>query len=530
MLSSPGFEAYLLDQVQAAVTTTDLTGAITHWNRGAETLFGWTKEEALGRDFRELFISPSDAEVANEIRDAVLTGSGWEGEFPIQRKDGHLVLAYSTLSPIRDGDGEVLGIVSVSVDIGDRVRQERLLAARNEVTNALAEAESLVEATPRVLQGICDNLGWEVGALWQVDQSARVLRCVDLWHTPSVTMPEFERASREKLFTPGIGLPGRVWSSARSAWIPDVTQDDNFPRAPYAAREGIHGAFGFPILLGNEVLGVLEFFSREIQEPDDQLLQALSVIGSQIGQFMERKEAEEAVRESEARKSAIVEAALDSIITIDHEGHIIEFNPAAEKTFGYPRSDVIGREMAELIIPPSLRDQHRAGLAHYLATGEGPVLGQRLEFSAIRADGTEFPVEITISRVDLPGPPMFTGYVRDITQRKQAEERLRESRERLRLAVEAGRLGTWHYDIVTEAVTWDETLERIFGVPPGSFGGRFEDYAERLHPEERGRVLASIERARESGSDFEFEHRIFRPDGSLHWIQSQGVCIKDYTG
>jgi PAS domain S-box-containing protein len=309
-----------------------------------------------------------------------------------------------------------------------------------------------------------------------------------------------------------------------------VAKDDNFPRADPAAREGLHGAFGFPILLGDEVLGVLEFFSHQIKEPDADLLSTMSVIGSQIGQFIERKEAERAVLESEARKSAILEAALDCIITIDHEGTVLEFNPAAEQTFGYPRDEAIGKELAELIMPPTLRERHRAGLARYLATGEGPLLGQRFEFTGMRADRTEFPVELTVTRVDLPGVPRFTGFIRDITHRRAVEERLRESRERLRLALEAGGLGTWHYDIATGAVTWDETLEQIFGVHPGTFGGSFEEYQQRLHPEEREWIVARIEQARQSGSDFQLEHRVIWPDGSTRWIEGTGMCIKDPAG
>ncbi len=452
MLSSKGFEAYLLDQVRAAVAAIDLTGAITHLNRAAEHMFGWETAEALGCDFRDLLVSTGDLSQADDILTAVLAGQNWEGEFPIQRKDGAHILAFTTISPIRGADDAIVGVVSVSVDITDRVRKERLINARTAVTRALAEASSLTEAAPAILQAACENLGWPVGALWRVDQETGVIRCVDVWHAPGADVAEFERVSRESLFPPGVGLPGRVWSAGHSAWIPDVAEDDDFPRAPSAGREGIHGAFGFPILLGDEVLGVLEFFSREIQEPESDLLLALSVIGSQIGQFIERKGAEQAVLESEARKSAIVEAALDCIITIDHEGRVLEFNPAAEKTF------------------------------------------------------------------------------RDITRRRAADERLRESRERLRLALEAGRLGTWHYDIATGAVTWDETLEEIFGLPHGTFGGTLHDYRDRLHPEERDWIMATVDRARESGSDFEIEHRVIWPDGSIRWIDARGQSIKDDTG
>lgn len=141
-----------------------------------------------------------------------------------------------------------------------------------------------------------------------------------------------------------------------------------------------------------------------------------------------------------ARKTAIMKSALDAIVSMDHEGKIVEFNPAAERMFGYRGPEVIGKPMAEVIIPPSLRESHYRGLAHYLATGEGPVIGKRLELTALRADGGEFPVELTISRVELPGPPLFTGYLRDITERKRAEEELERSFEALRKTDEERRI------------------------------------------------------------------------------------------
>ena len=146
-----------------------------------------------------------------------------------------------------------------------------------------------------------------------------------------------------------------------------------------------------------------------------------------------QRQADKEVRQSEARKTAILETALDCIITMDHEGKVVEFNPAAEKTFGYRRADVIGRQLASFIIPPSLRERHSKGLSHYLATGEGPVVGKRIELPALRADTTEFPIELTITRISMDGPPLFTAYLRDISERKQHEAALRESEEKLRL-------------------------------------------------------------------------------------------------
>lgn len=150
-----------------------------------------------------------------------------------------------------------------------------------------------------------------------------------------------------------------------------------------------------------------------------------------------QKQTQAHLSESEEREAAILYASLDAVITMDHEGRVLEFNPAAQKIFGYERAEVLGRVMSDLIIPPSLREQHRRGLAKYLATGEGPVLGQRLELMGMRADGTEFPVELTITLIAGSDQPVFTGFVRDITQRRQAETTLRESEERFRLVVRA---------------------------------------------------------------------------------------------
>ncbi len=146
-------------------------------------------------------------------------------------------------------------------------------------------------------------------------------------------------------------------------------------------------------------------------------------------QAEEARKSRAALAKIEARKTAIFEAALDCIVTMDAAGRIVEFNPAAEALFGYERSEVVNRPLADVVIPVPLRDLHRDGLARYLASGEARVLGRRIEITALRRDGSEFPVELTITRVDLPGPPLFTGYLRDITARHRAEEALRRSSE-----------------------------------------------------------------------------------------------------
>jgi PAS domain S-box-containing protein len=175
----------------------------------------------------------------------------------------------------------------------------------------------------------------------------------------------------------------------------------------------------------------MEFFSRALREPDERLLWTMRVVGSQVGQFVARRQAEGEVRASESRMRAMLEAALDAVVTIDHRGHVLGWNHAAETTFGYRADEATGREMAELIVPPRLRAAHRRGLARFLETEHGVVLDRRLELTGVHKNGAEFPVELTITRIGLPGPPTFTGYLRDITDRKAAEAELQASRARL---------------------------------------------------------------------------------------------------
>jgi len=308
------------------------------------------------------------------------------------------------------------------------------------VARSLAQTAEPSEALARALRAIGESLGWRLGTLWEpVPDRPEALTCVETWHAFGVPAEEFETASRAISLASGEGLPGRVWASGQPAWIPDVLADENFPRAPAARRAGLHAAFCFPIRSARGVLGVIEFYTGEARRPDLGLLRTVTAIGDQIGQAVERRRDSEALSAKEARHRAMLDAALDCVVTMDHEGCVVDFNPAAERTFGHMASDAVGRDMAELIIPAELRESHRRGLARYLATEKEVILDRRLEITGLRADGTTFPVELTITRIDVPGPPTFTGYLRDITDRKAAEAELRASRARIVEAADEAR-------------------------------------------------------------------------------------------
>jgi C4-dicarboxylate-specific signal transduction histidine kinase len=222
---------------------------------------------------------------------------------------------------LRDESGRPRRMFGTVQDISERKRAEHRLMAQYTVTQILAEAATLQEATLKILRAGCELLDWDMGALWRIDREVGVLRCVEVWHKESVEVLQFAAASRESTFSIGMGLPGRVWSSHEPAYISDVAQDAKFLRAAIAAREGLHAAFGFPILLGGEVLGVMEFFSREIRQLDQDLLNMMAIIGSQIGQFIERKRAEEALHHAQVELTHVNRVATLGELTasIAHE-------------------------------------------------------------------------------------------------------------------------------------------------------------------------------------------------------------------
>ncbi|WP_017314665.1 PAS domain S-box protein [Mastigocladopsis repens] len=202
------------------------------------------------------------------------------------------------------------GYIGSCVDITDRKRAEWHLTAQYAVTSVLAESATISEATPQILQAICEHLTWDLGEIWIVEQPANVLRCLDIWQRASLELQEFEALTRQTTFERGVGLPGRVWSDNQPVWINDVVEDGIFLRTKIAAQAGLHTAFGFPVRSGNTILGVMTFFKQEIQQVDRDLLMIMTSLGDQVGQFIQRKQAEEELNRQNLRSQLFTEITL----------------------------------------------------------------------------------------------------------------------------------------------------------------------------------------------------------------------------
>jgi PAS domain S-box-containing protein len=289
----------ILEGTADAVFVKDVSGRYVLMNSTGARFVGKTVAEVVGGNDTSLF----PPEVARLVRDqdVQVMSSGRTHTFEVVSTiAGALRTFQSMKTPYRDPQGNIIGVIGVSRDISERKRARQRLQAEHDVARALAEFDSLPEAALRILQSVCENLGWDMGFFWAVDAAGETLRCVQTWVAPGVSAPALLSASRELAYSKGMGLPGQVWAQGERVWSADVAGDPNILyRGPLAAREGLRAAAAFPVGGGGDFLGVIEFFGREMGEPDAELLDAMNNITLQVRQFMGRKKAERALHERE---------------------------------------------------------------------------------------------------------------------------------------------------------------------------------------------------------------------------------------
>ena len=405
-------------------------------------------------------------------------------------------------------------------EIIERKRAEQRLATQYAITRALAEFDTLAAATPHLLQALGESMQWKWGALWIVDREAALLRCESIWHAPDIDAMEFDTISHETTFTLGRGLPGQVAQSAKPAWIADVTQDPNFERTPIAAKVGLRGAIAFPILLGGETLGVMEFFSRTVRQPDEEQLATLSAIGSQVGQFVERKRAEEALRKSEERWRAVFENSAIGVALADLNGRFLATNSAYQKMLGYTEE-----ELRKLTFLDLTREDYRESNWSFITELlEGKRKQFQIEKQYWRKDGSLIWVSNNVSLV--PGsesmPRFIMALSEEITARKRADEELRRSEAYLAEAQRLSHTGSWAWNVSTGEVFWSRELFRIFGLDAERTALNIDLIKKFRHPEDRPFAEQTFDTAVREKIDFEMESRIVLPDGSIRHVHTVG--------
>lgn len=238
----------------------------------------------------------------------------------------------------------------------------------------------------------------------------------------------------------------------------------------------------------------------------------------------ERRKREELILSVSARLKAIVETAVDGILTFDDTGMINTFNPAAERAFGYKESELTGQPLG-LLLPEPYRSEYDRDLSEYRRSGKRKILAVARELQGLRKDGTAFPMELSLGETPLLDRRTFTGIVRDITERKRSEQSLRENRERLKAALAASGTGTFRWFIQSGQLEWDEELGRLFGLPTGQTVRTLDQFLGMIHPEDRAGVIARSALCARDGVDFEMDYRVVWPNGTVRWLAERGKTV-----
>lgn len=289
----------ILNNAVDGIITIDEQGTIKSFNPAAERLFGYKPKEVLGTNIKFLMPEPYQSEhdqyLKNYLSSGVTKIIGIGREVIGLRKDGSTFPLDLGISEMYLGETRMFtGIVR---NISEQKKAEAQKQMQYELTRIFLDGQSLKDTFPKVLQAIGEFMEWEIGYYWEKNPESDELNCSYTWNTPCLhdneALEQFKQISVNRTFTKGTGLPGRVWGELQPSWISDVRCDTNFPRAPFAKKLGMKSGFGFPVYFKKQFMGVVEIFTRQQCQPDNHLIQLMTHLGGQIGQWVRLKKAEE---------------------------------------------------------------------------------------------------------------------------------------------------------------------------------------------------------------------------------------------
>ena len=484
----------IITSMAEVLLVTTASGKIKKVNQAAQDLFGYTESELVGQQIDALAAEGASLQAVSQQQPQL---SQTNTEVICTAKTGEkLTVSFSCtaipsdMKNISESLAAVQDFVYIGRDVTDKQRARKRKIAQYVTTRILSASETIKKALAAILPVICDSLGWDTAELWMpeageklLSRSKRItavsdpnlLRCVASWTKRSVSIPKFAKFAEQMTCALGEGLPGIVWASSSSQWMADVTENDRFIRREIAAEEGLHGAFGFPILGDYEqensarsVLGVMTFFSREVQCFDEELLQTMATIGSQIGQFIKRKQAEIALRESEEQLRDLFENATDLIQSIGADGHFLYVNRAWQETLGYSEAEIAQMTVFDIIhsnsSPESIDILYQAITKRNLT--ENTVYPDYIQAIFITKHHEQILLEGSISCKFAEGSLVaIRAILRDITARKMAEDALAKSVSLLQATFDSTADGILAIDRNGKIVTFNREFVEMWGIP-----------------------------------------------------------------
>jgi two-component system, sensor histidine kinase and response regulator len=480
---------YLGDVVDTAVsvTVTNSNGVFLYANEKFCTMSGFTRGEIIGKDHSLVNSGYHPAEFFKEMWRAVESGVVWRGEIQNRKHSGDLFWSDTTIIPVSlNESGLPQKFISIQYDITDQKIAQRRLESQHDVTAALASAHSLGEAMSRILKIVCTALEWDIAEVWQVDERSEKLRCVDFWNRPTMHCEEFKKVVRSKTFERGQGIAGTVWATGEALWVEDILQHDDYAGSRLTLVFNIHSVVSFPIILNQTVLGVINFFSSRHQKPDDAMLTIMKAIGSQVGQFIERKRIEDELRTSEERFRLISETMRDIVCVFSPGGRVTYVSPSVKDLLGFKPEELHGMRPFKLLHPEDL-----SRVLEQLGSGT-VALNETLIRHRIKRKTGGYTWFETMTQVVADATGTIIRYQtvsRDITKRRAAEEAFKETAHRLGTIIESVDEGITLSDETGKFEIFNSKMEQLTGYSHEEANG-VDDFSSLLYPEPEDRQLA----------------------------------------
>jgi len=323
-----------------AVVVIDAHDLVQMCNPAFEKMFGYREADIIGQPIDPLIVPAENRHEAEALSRLGFAGQTADSVTRRRRKDGSIIDVELTVVPLSH-EGTSIGAYGIFRDLTEQKHAERHLRAQYAVVEALAHSATIEEAAPWVLRAVAESVDWQLGAMWIVDRTADKLRCLDLWCAADVSAAQFEQETRNGRFARGVG-PGRTWDTEKPAWIVDVTKEGRFSRREAAAAAGLHSAFSFPMILSGDVIGVVEFFTSAVLEPDDSILRMFAALGRQLGAFVGRSRTQEQVE-------GFFTMSQDLLCVAGFDGYFKRVNGSWTRVLGYTPEELLAEPHVNLV-------------------------------------------------------------------------------------------------------------------------------------------------------------------------------------
>lgn len=407
----------------------------------------------------------------------------------------------------------------------------------NSISKLVSEGSNFTSGIEKCLQAIAQFYNCSVAHFYTVEHTDnQKLRSSGIWYfEDQLQFQEFKNVTEKILIKVGDGLPGRTFATGQVTWINEISENDLLVRKDACHKANLKSAFAIPLVSDKSVIGVIELFSKQKLNPNDKFISLATQVGTHITQLFDKARANEDLMSSELKFRSVVQSANDAVVAANTEGKIISWNKAAERIFGYSEKEAFGQSLT-ILMPEKFRNAHTAGMNRVRTNKVSTLAGKTLELVGLRRDGTEFPIEMSISMWSHHEQLSFTSIIRDITDRKlvekeletsrlKLEERVQERTAELQTLTEAIPQIVWQINPDGHSIYMNKKWEEYTGTKPDG-----TSWEAVIHPDDVATSRSLWEQSLKTGEPYQTEYRLRSKDGAYRWYLARGSAVKDSSG